>query len=779
MSRFLLIGALLGMVVIATAQSSGTLESFPLNEVRLTAGPFQDAQLTDLNYILALDPDRLLAPFLEDAGLVPLEPHYGNWEGSGLNGHMGGHYLSALSMMYAATGNMEIKDRLDYMISQIARCQQKNGNGYVAGIPDGKRIWKEISEGTIHSDYFSLNGGWVPLYNIHKLFAGLRDTYLFAGNEEALQIWTALSDWWMLMLHQVKEAQVQQMLKSEHGGLNEVFADLYEVTGQQQYLDMAEELSHRVLLNPLLEQRDSLTGMHANTQIPKVIGYEKISEVGGSADWTQAARFFWETVVDHRTISIGGNSVREHFHSADDFTAMVTSEQGPETCNTYNMLRLSKMLFLATSDPKYLEYYERAQYNHILSSQHPDGGFVYFTPARPRHYRVYSQPDLAMWCCVGSGLENHTKYGELIYAHQGNDLWVNLYIPSVLDWKETGIRLEQQNQFPTLPKSTLKMHMEHAASFALKLREPRWSTSGISVRVNGHQVKTVSENGYLAISRKWKDGDEVTLDLPMEMRMEYLPDGSNWASFVYGPVVMAAATDTTDLDGLFADDSRMGHVASGRFYPANEAPMLVGTDEIILAGLKRTDSDNLHFQLNDAVFKQADGPLLLQPFYEIHEARYMLYWPVTDSAGLHAKRGEMEKQERERLALQAITVDYVAPGEQQPESDHGFRGENTHMGYSKERYWRAGRGWFAYDLKNPAELAKFIRVGYECTGDHAFQLLLNDELLVEEQMTLADGEPQKTYALPAGAGTNLTVKFQALPGSSLPHVLEVRLLSEP
>ncbi|PTB91141.1 glycosyl hydrolase, partial [Marivirga lumbricoides] len=281
-----------------------------------------------------------------------------------------------------------------------------------------------------------------------------------------------------------------------------------------------------------------------------------------------AASFFWNTVVNNRTVAFGGNSVREHFHNSDDFSSMISSEQGPETCNTYNMLRLSHLLFLEEGETRYMDYYERGLYNHILSSQHPDGGFVYFTPARPRHYRVYSQPHQGMWCCVGSGLENHTKYGEMIYAHQGNDILVNLFIPSVLEWKDRGVLLEQITDFPLSERIALTIkEIKDPSEFTFKVRKPEWLNREATIKVNDKLINNKQADGYYLITRNWNSGDKITIDLPMDTRLEYLPDGSNWAAYMHGPILMASITDATDMDGLWADDSRMGHVADGDFYP--------------------------------------------------------------------------------------------------------------------------------------------------------------------------------------------------------------------
>ncbi|WP_201741481.1 glycoside hydrolase family 127 protein [Sinomicrobium soli] len=527
-----------------------SLEPFSLSAVRLGGGPFYEAQQTDMEYILALDPDRLLAPYVKEAGLEPRAEAYGNWESSGLDGHIGGHYLSALALMYAATGNEALVNRLSYMVSVLAACQEANGNGYTGGIPGGREMWAEIAAGDIRASTFSLNDKWVPLYNIHKLFAGLRDAWLVAGNKEAKTVLVKLSDWVLEVTSALSDEQIQEMLVSEHGGMNEVFADVYAITGSEKYLDLARRFSHRKILDPLLHGRDELTGLHANTQIPKVIGYKRIADLEHNTDWNRASDFFWNEVVNRRSVSIGGNSVREHFHPDDDFSGMVTSRQGPETCNTYNMLRLTQMLFLSKPEGRYMDFYERAMYNHILSSQHPSGGFVYFTPMRPRHYRVYSRPGQGFWCCVGSGLENHGKYGELIYARRGNDLYVNLFVPSSLEWKEKGMVLTQETGFPDEEHTKLTLSLDRSSRFSVVVRRPGWVKEGkFEVYVNDrryHADKT--ESSYIRITRKWRNGDKVVLRFPMHTTAEYLhaetTGTDQWVSFVHGPVVLGAVTDT-------------------------------------------------------------------------------------------------------------------------------------------------------------------------------------------------------------------------------------------
>lgn len=603
------------------------IQSFNLSDIRLLDSDFRHAQEMDMRYILGIDPDRLLAPYLKEAGLTPKMDNYTNWENTGLDGHVGGHYLSALSYMYASTGNDEIKRRLDYFISELKRCADADGNGYISGVPEGKQIWKEISEGDIRAESFGLNNRWVPLYNIHKIYAGLRDAYLVYGSKDAGEMFIGLTEWMYKLTEGLTDAQIQQMLNSEHGGLNEVFADAAQISGDMRYLELAKRFSHRKVLDPLLEGKDCLTGMHANTQIPKVIGYKRIADIEGNQEWDKAAGFFWETVVENRSITIGGNSVCEHFHPSDDFSSMLESEQGPETCNTYNMLRLTKMLFETSGDSRYMDYYERALYNHILSSVNPvQGGFVYFTPMRSGHYRVYSQPQTSFWCCVGSGMENHAKYGEMIYSHSGSDiLYVNLFIPSVLNWGKTVI--EQKNRFPDEEVTTITVNPGRSAEFTIRIRIPEWTEGKAEIAINGEQTVGNMKNGYFGITRKWRKGDRIDVRLPMSLRAVSLPDkSSNW-SFMYGPVVLAAETGKEDMLGMYADDSRNGHIAAGRKIGLDDMPVIIGSPEKVLENISKVEGKSLTFKMEGLAPEKFNG-MTLVPFSRVHECRYMVYWKV-------------------------------------------------------------------------------------------------------------------------------------------------------
>ena len=764
-------------VLQVNAQIPAQLEHFDIKDVRLSESAFKKAQDMDIRYLLSLDPDRLLAPYMKEAGLEPKADNYTNWENTGLDGHIGGHYLSALSYMYASTGNQEIKERLDYYISELKRCV--DAEGYLSGVPHGRQIWKEISEGNIRAASFGLNDRWVPLYNIHKIYAGLRDAYLITGNKDALKMFLDLTEWMYNLTEGLTEEQLQDMLRSEQGGLNEVFADAAALSGDSRYLDLAKRFSHKYLLDFLIAKEDKLTGMHANTQIPKVIGYKRIADIEGNQTWNDAASFFWETVVEKRSISIGGNSVYEHFHPAEDFSSMLTSEQGPETCNTYNMLRLSRMLYTTSADSKYMDYYERALYNHILSTINPiQGGFVYFTPMRSGHYRVYSQPQTSFWCCVGSGIENHARYGEMIYSHKADEeLVVNLFIPSTLKWGKTVI--EQINNFPAEEGTTLLINPKKASEFTVSIRVPEWTCGDrMNPRVNGEAVEGVIEEGFLKIDRKWTEGDRLTVDLPMSLRAVQLPDMSENYSFMYGPMVLAASLGKEDQLGMYADDSRGGHIAAGKKLPLNEMPLIVGEKEDMLSRISKVEGRPLTFRMTGlAPLKYKE--LTLVPFSSLHECRYMVYWPLVSEDEWKARLAKQEMDEKARIALEMMTADKVTCGEQQPESDHFANVANSVNGDNDGRHWRRTRneGWFSYVMNPKGKTIQHIRI--VCQGQEGNEAtVLVNEVEAGNFRTMTPGN-EEMHLVPVPAELQnadlMTITIKGIEGKSTPMIYEVRL----
>ncbi|RHJ47653.1 glycoside hydrolase family 127 protein [Bacteroides sp. AM10-21B] len=762
------------------AQTRQEVSYFPLQDVKLLESPFLQAQQTDLHYIMAMNPDKLLAPFLREAGLTPKAPSYTNWENTGLDGHIGGHYISALSMMYAATGDTTVYNRLNYMLDELYRAQQAVGTGFIGGTPGSLQLWKEIKEGNIHAGSFNLNGKWVPLYNIHKTYAGLRDAYLYAGSDLARQMLIALTDWMADITSGLTDEQMQDMLRSEHGGLNETFADVADITGDKKYLELARKFSHKTLLEPLTKDEDCLTGMHANTQIPKVIGYKRIADLTQDHDWDHAAHFFWNTVVKHRSVCIGGNSVREHFHPADNFTSMLNDVQGPETCNTYNMLRLTKMLFQSSPDSRFADYYERALYNHILASQQPaKGGFVYFTPMRSGHYRVYSQPETSMWCCVGSGLENHTKYGEFIYAHTEDTLYINLFIPSRLTWKEKNLVLAQESRFPDEEQIRFRVEKSTKKAFSFKFRYPAWA-KGASVSVNGKVQDITAQPGeYLTIHRKWKAGDEITLNLPMQVTLEQIPDQEQFYAFMYGPVVLANPTGTENMDGLYADDSRGGHIAHGKQVSLEKIPMLIGSSESLSQAVRKTDDKQLSFNYTGSVYPAQKEALKLIPFFRLHDSRYAIYFHRVTQTEAESIRKEMELKERKAMELANQTVDIIFPGEQQPESDHGIQYEQAEAGTNKDRHFRRAKSWFSYNLKVKEEAGRLMIVTRKEDKMKVSILLNNEKLTVNPTISEPDKEGFITVCYPLSrklSAGNYPIRFSPDETEWTPAIYEIRLL---
>lgn len=762
------------------------VQSFSPSQVRLLPGKFKEAETTNLNYILALDPDRLLAPFLREAGLQPKKPPYPNWESTGLDGHIGGHYLTALALKYVATGEPELLRRLNYMVDELERCQNAYSDGYIGGVPGSKQFWQEIADGNHRIGAFDMNGKWVPLYNIHKTYAGLRDAWLYTGNLKAKNMLIRFTDWMINLTAGFSDEQIQNILRSEHGGLNEVFADVAVLTGEKKYLDLAYRFSHRVLLDPLANRQDRLDGMHANTQIPKVIGFERIAQIANDEKYKRAARFFWETVVKNRTSVIGGNSVREHFHPINDFSSMMRSEEGPETCNTYNMMKLSKMLFEADGHEKYIDYYERAMFNHILSSQHPDGGFVYFTPMRPNHYRVYSQVETSFWCCVGSGIENHAKYNELIYSHGKNMLWINLFVPSELQWPEMGLKLRQETQFPYSEKSHITLQLDERKTFAVNIRYPRWiSEEGMTVRVNGRRQRIEHKPGtYITIHRRWRNGDRISIELPMYTRTENLPDGSDFVAFLHGPIALGAKTNTYNMTGLFADDSRGGHIATGPHIPLNESPILLTNNKEQLAQkLIPIKGQPLHFRLSNEIIDPKFQQLVLEPFYHIHSARYMIYWQVMSPEKQKSIREQQQAEEKANRLLQEATIDMVYPGQQQPESDRFIQFHDSQIGVHNNRHWRDARGWFSYQLRDPNKQSTKLSVTYYgLDRNRRFRILVNGSVIAQVHLEGTEGDrfyaveyPIPQAIVQASNGT-LTVRFEAEQGSVAGGIYEVRLM---
>jgi DUF1680 family protein len=618
----------------------------------------------------------------------------------------------------------------------------------------------------------AINRKWVPWYNLHKLYAGLRDAYWFTGNQQAREILVRCGDWCEKITSGLSDDQMQRMLGQEHGGMNEVLADIYVITGDKKYLHLAQRFCHKAVLDPLERHEDRLTGLHANTQIPKVVGLEHIATLTGDQTADSGARFFWEDVTGTRSVAFGGNSVSEHFNNPNNFQGMLESREGPETCNTYNMLRLTEELFASRPSAAYADYYERALYNHILASINPaHPGYVYFTPIRPDHYRVYSQPDKCFWCCVGTGMENPGRYGEFIYAQATNGLYVNLFIASEITATNLGLTLRQETTFPDEPRTKLTLKLKKPAEFTLSIRHPGWVAAGdFAVKVNGKLVAVSSTpSSYAELRREWKNSDRVEIELPMRTTVERLPDGSEWAAIMRGPIVLASPAGTNHLRGLYANGSRMGHVAAGPLVPLDQVPVLFASATEVPQHVKADPAAGpMHFRLADIVEPPTANGLPLIPFFRLHDQRYQMYWQLTTKAEVAAKHERLAAEERARAQREANTLDRVVPGEQQPEVEHDFKGEGSNTGISEGRRWRDGQS-FQYTLNSRREKVVDLVVTYwGGDGGRTFYILANDTLLATQELKAEKpGEfIEKRYSIPsnvlaAAADGRVTIKFVA------------------
>lgn len=775
-------------VTVAHAQDKLYANEFPLGDVTLLDGPLKRARDLNITTLLKYDTDRLLAPYLKEAGLTPKAKSFPNWDG--LDGHVGGHYLSALAIN-AATGSEECRTRMEYMISELQRCadaNQKNhpewGKGYVGGVPGSDRLWSTFKKG----DFAAFYAAWVPFYNIHKMYAGLRDAWLYCGNEQAKQLFLDFCDWAIDLTAGLTDEQMERMLDIEHGGMNEVLADAYAMTGDRKYLTVAKRFSHRRLLTPLSQRQDCLDNMHANTQVPKVIGFDRIAELSGEEYFHDASTFFWDIVTGERSLAFGGNSRREHFPSKEACRDFVRDIDGPETCNTNNMLKLTEDLHRRNPNAAYADYFELAMFNHILSSQHPEhGGYVYFTSARPRHYRNYSAPNEAMWCCVGTGMENHGKYGQFIYTHVGKALYVNLFVSSELNWREKGIRLRQETGFPYSETSRITI-TEGKGQFPLLVRYPGWVKPGeLKVTVNGKAVDLISgPASYVTIDRSWKKGDVVEVRFPMHNSVKYLPNLPQYIALMHGPIMLAMKTGTEDLAHLIADDSRFGQLAVGKKLPVNEAPILINNHvEEIANQLQPIAGKPLHFTLSTRM----ENPIRneLQPFFEIHDSRYMMYWLALSEQNYKGYLEQMAKEEQAQQALEARTIDKVQPGEQQPESDHFMETDESQKGNTNDVFWRdASNGhYFSYLMQTAGRTDLSLRLKYWGVGEwksHEFDIFVDDVLVKSVNNTgkyRISEFKYEVYDLPVEVlqgKKQVRVKFVAKPGKQIGEIYGVRLI---
>jgi uncharacterized protein len=603
---------------------------FEFSDVKLLDSPFKQAMDLNASYLLSLEPDRFLHFFRVNAGLKPKAPPYGGWESPTTGaGRCLGHYLSALSLHYRATGDSRFKKRVDYIVSELAVCQETNG--FLSAQTNLADAFAALAAG--HGD--ALLKSRVPWYIQHKMFAGLRDAFCLTGNQQAREILIRMADWAVAVTSNLDREQFQIMLKQEYGGMQEVLADVYALTGDRKYLELARRFQDDATFNPLSAKVDKLEQKHANTMIPKLTGAVRLYEFTGEVQERPAAEYFWNEVVGHHTYALGGNSDREHFGPPDQ---LPLGTQTAETCNTYNLLKLTRHLFFLNPQVKYGDYYERALYNQILASQEPkQGGFTYFVSLKPGHFKTYSTPFESFWCCVGTGMENHTQYGNSIYYHDTNNLYVVLYIPSQVTWPAKNVTVQQETDYPASGNIRFTIKCARPVTFGFKFRNPSWAAPGMTIKVNGQPIKLDTRPGeFASVEREWKNDDQVQVQFPLNLRAESLPGAPATKAFFFGPLLLAGDLGTNNLPAPIAYARDQCQYCNS---PDPKVPVLVMDDRPLEDWLKPVAREPLMFRTVNAG-RPAD--VTLKPFYQLQYQRYTVYWDVLSSDQWQKQRDLMK-----------------------------------------------------------------------------------------------------------------------------------------
>lgn len=768
----------------AQAQSELYPQHFDLEEVTLLDGPFKSAMDLNIKHLMSYDVDRLLTPFVRQAGLssttdtknkyyqwTTKHPNHANWGGSGfdLSGHVGGHYMTALALAYAACHDADTKakiaERIDYMVAVLKDCQDAYDNdktgmyGFIGGQPMNAN-WRKLFTGDVSGFW---NGAHpVPFYCQHKVLAGLRDLAIYTEDDATYaratisrELFRKMADWSVNLVAKLTDSQLQGILGTEHGGMNETIIDAYRMFGDAKYLAGAKRYSDQGMLNGMASLNTTfLDNRHANTQVPKYIGFARIAQEDASATtYKNSARNFWTDVVTNRTVCIGGNSVNEHFVAKTAGNRYVDETNGPESCNTNNMLKLTEDLFDMYHDAKYADFYENAMFNHILSTQDPKtGGYVYFTPLRPQSYRIYSKPNQDMWCCVGTGMENHQKYGHFIYTHEtsgtGKTLYVNLFTASKLASGDFAVTQETQYPYETSTKITI----DKAGEYTIAVRRPSWVAEGFSVKCNGtaEDVSAVKNGSYVKLTKAWNVGEVIEVELPMALRYEACPALGDYIAFKYGPILLGARTtkvSASDEGNLnyealaheYALGERMGH-APDSYAPKKQLstmPMLIGSRNEVLNRITPVEGKPLTFTIETGAEQEMAsgnvwGKMTLEPYYTLHHSRVMSYWYQATYDDY--MKSEWALAEKAALELDNRTIDKVDVGQQQAEAGCVFHSDNSSAGSWKDEDYRdtQANGWIELTLyNNDAEAKDLALILRYSTDDHGrkCKVYVNGELL--------------------------------------------------
>jgi len=740
---------------------------FGLSDVRLSDGLFRDAMLRTQRYLHALESDRLLWYFRQTAGLeTPSEP-MGGWEKTELRGHTIGHYLSACALMVASTDDASLKAKAEAIVAELGKCQEAMGTGYLSAYPE-EQIDRVLACKRV----------WAPWYTLHKIYAGLIDMYVYCDSKQALEIAQGMARWAKGRLDPLDRDAMQKVLNhTEQGGMNETLANLYGVTGEKRWLELAERFDADAYNQPLALHHDELKGQHVNSFVPNVVGSARQYELTGDPTDRHIAEFFWWCVVDGRTYCTGGTSIREHWHSDPYCLADQLGSHTQETCCTYNMLKLTRHLFAWQPDAAYMDYYERNLINSILATQDPRTGMMmYFVTLGSGHWKYFNTPRDSFWCCTGTGMENHAKYGDTIYFHNAETLWVNLFIASELNWKDKGVTVRQDTEFPDVSATTLTVEVERPTEFELRLRVPGWATQGVTLKIDGRcQPVTVQGGSYLSIRRTWRETTTVEMVMPMHLWLCPMPDDPDLAAVMYGPLVLAGQLGEVDVP------KDLVYTTQNWFeFPAErivEVPVMVTSDRDPEAWIQPVKGKPLTFRTTGA---GRPNDVTLVPYHELFGQHYAVYWRLTDEAGwqgIQADRKAREEAKAQEAARQAAldvrTIDAVEIGDSDSEQAHQIKGENTRTGTHAQRRWRdAEGGWFEYRMEISPDKAVTLLCSYWGSDDgRAFDILVDGTKLATQ--TLEGNTPGEFFDVEYEIPTELTegkefvvVRFAAHAGST-------------
>lgn len=783
----------------------------PLHRVRLTGGPLKEHQDADIRYLLELEPDRMLAYYRKVAGLTPKAEPYDGWDGGGRNltGHIAGHYLSAISAMYAATGDKRFKDRVDYMVNEFKAVQDKNGDGYVVALENGRKSFGALKNGEIKAAAFDLNGEWSPWYTLHKTFAGLRDAYRFTGNRTALDVERKFAGWAEGILAGLNEDQIQHMLETEFGGMNEVLVDLYADTGDPRWLKLSYDFEHRVFIEPLQRHQDVLGGTHANTQLPKLLGSAERYAYTRRPEDLMAAAFFYDTVVNHHSFSTGGQGTDEYYGPPDVIGARVEGRTA-ESCNVYNMLKYSRLMFSMEPDIRYADYQERGLYNHQMASFDPKSGqMCYMVPVGQGVTHEYQDMQHSWTCCVGTGMENHALIGDGLYYENGDRLWVNVYMPSTATWAEKGVRLAMESDFPEGDTAALTLTLDKPREFTVSMRRPYWVGEGFAVTVNGTPVPVESpvvdqqarrsrrtqyheagpESSYVDIRRTWRSGDVVKVTLPKTLRLEPTPDMPQRVALMWGPLVLAGDLGPEPVrTRARGENGELLEQDSARTVPV--VPVFVTEEVPVESWVKPVAGETGHFRTAGVGREpNADGKahdVDLVPFYRLHQRVYATYWDVLTPKVWEARLAGYVTEAERLKKLDAATVAQVKPVNKASEAQYHFEGgKDVTVQRMSGRLGRASRTGFSYTLPveagHPMALVATYYSADRRTSPASFEVLVDGQKIADQDVPRTD--PGRfydvTYAVPAALVQGkpaVTVKFQSKAGSQVAAIYGLRMV---